>query len=329
MKPLSELALRILKYNNAQELMDALSPSNSLWGPEPTDWIFRGHGNSKWKLLPSALRPGELTNIDTRQPILDGSVSIGTLEQGTATALILHELQHVREFFDICDDHGLHIPGDSHEHRTIEGLHELGREIGRSLEQMQFWPPGPWLQVYALAQHYGIKTRFLDWTRMSRVAAYFAARGVAEEIAAGKHDSSSLSDNKTCIWALNKRKLQTHYHLIFPQEPAMFPYLRLVTTPQASNPNLRAQAGLFTVDGNPKRRIPLDELILGGLDDIEDQDSLATFLADPFILTKIELPYRQTRTLLKLLAKESVNSASVYPGYQGAASALFERAFWE
>lgn len=331
MQQLSNLAFKSIRCSDAREFLSVLSPANMLWGLEPGDWVFRGHRDSNWLLLPSALRPGELKDI-TRQPILAAPAPVGIMEERLAKALILTEFQQVKSYFELCDDHGLPIPGDSHEHRTFEGIIGLGRHLASVLTakdapaNLPVWPSGPWLYVYALAQHYGIRTRLLDWTKKPKVAAYFATRDVAKEMLEGQHDLGTAQNKQLCVWAINRKKLLSLYTLIFP-EPPDCPHLRFITAPQASNPNLNAQGGLFTVDLNARRRIPLNQLILDSLAKVADKDTSLLREADPFLLAKVELPYLHARPLLKLLARESVSAASVYPGYQGAAMALEERGF--
>lgn len=314
--------------------MSALSPLSPLWEQAPSDWIFRGHADSTWSLLPTALRPGGLIDPKTGTPLLASDTPIGALDAELASRIATSEFSYVKEFFEICDSHGLLIPGDSYEHRTKEGVIALAVEMlravaGYSPANRFPWPTGAWQYVYALAQHYGIQTRLIDWTRKSRVAAYFAARKIAEEVTKNVYTDEVLTTKKICVWAINKSKINIEYPWVFPEEPPNAPCIRFITAPQASNPNLNAQAGLFTMDTDLKRRIPLDTLILDGLDRITDESVAARISQNPLFIVKLELPYRHARKLLRLLAAEAVTAASVFPGYQGAASALTERTFWQ
>lgn len=51
--------------------------------------------------------------------------------------------------------------------------------------------------------------------------------------------------------------------------------------------------------------------------------------ADADVLTKITLPYSEAPCLLRLLARENVSGATLYPGYGGAAKLTEERALWD
>ncbi len=322
METQTQTSIPTYKCENAHEFLALIAPSNVFWKHQATDWIFRGHANSNWPLLPSALRPGRLRNPTSHEAIIDEAIPSGIMEYELAQRIVRNELEQVNRFFEYCDNHGLQVPGDTHQHRTIEGMNELSKMVTGALDTISFWPPGHWLQVYALAQHYGIATRLLDWTRNPRVAAYFATRSVAEEVANKQHAVSTLGEKTICIWALNKKLLETH-HMLLETHHTGNPYLRTVTAPRFSNPNLHAQAGLFTVDGNPLRRVPLDRIISEQIiNDKHFGPIIAHFIA------KIELPYTHARLLLRLLADEAVSAASVYPGYQGVAMAIAERDFW-
>src|SRR4051812_44056199 len=43
-------------FNRAAQFLRALSPLASTWQSDPSDWVFRGHGDSRWRLLPSCCR---------------------------------------------------------------------------------------------------------------------------------------------------------------------------------------------------------------------------------------------------------------------------------
>jgi hypothetical protein len=47
------------------------------------------------------------------------------------------------------------------------------------------------------------------------------------------------------------------------------------------------------------------------------------------LLKKLTLPKTEAPALLKILADEGVSAASVFPGYDGVAEAVFERGLWD
>ena len=49
--------VEVREYNSAIDFFQALSPANPQWGHGlGSDWAFRGHGDSRWELTPSAWR---------------------------------------------------------------------------------------------------------------------------------------------------------------------------------------------------------------------------------------------------------------------------------
>lgn len=166
------------------------------------------------------------------------------------------------------------------------------------------WPPIPLLSIVALAQHYGIPTRLLDWTWKSTVAAYFAARGVLPTKDA---ESGSLA-----VWALNTGFVES-----IARENKNS--VALVTAPQASNPNLAAQAGLFTVDRQPYP-LPLEERLV--------QLAKSTRFGE-CVLRKVTLPRGLAGGLLRWLGLNGVTAASIFPSYDGVARAIEEMWFWD
>src|SRR5450432_996500 len=45
-----------LRFKSAKDFLTALHGTHDLWQSETARWIFRGHGDARWKLSPSAFR---------------------------------------------------------------------------------------------------------------------------------------------------------------------------------------------------------------------------------------------------------------------------------
>ena len=148
---LGDLVVRTLSYESAEQFMKALHPLAG-WTPRFSSWIFRGHGNANWKLLPSAHRPNALTAYG------------GPCE---APQVQLREGLMLRRFFKAADRAGVNIPGND------------GDSFASAIEmraENYNWPHSRAVPLLALAQHHGLPTRLLDWTRSGQIAAYFAAQ---------------------------------------------------------------------------------------------------------------------------------------------------------
>jgi hypothetical protein len=166
------------------------------------------------------------------------------------------------------------------------------------------WPFPPQLSLLAFAQHHGIPTRLLDWTRNATVAAYFAA--------AGHTDSTETED--LAVWALNLEFVH------------IYEQVTVVPMPGANSTRLGAQRGLFTLS-----RFPSPRGVDLALDRLSFTDALVSRnegVTSTRPLWKLTLPHSEALRLLYLCHLNGVDAAAVYPDAAGAAQATLERAAW-
>ncbi len=169
----------------------------------------------------------------------------------------------------------------------------------------------------ALAQHYGLPTRMLDWSRSHFVGAYFAAEGACTQIAkwleSGDDDLvGRLDRNFFSIWTLSG----------FVTWPVDKPHLEIVWPRYSGNPNLQLQAGALSVWR------PLDSWVAESRTDRRGLDELvAERLPErlkPF--KKYSTPYRSAPELLALLRSYGFSRSTLFAGYQGVAGDVEESA---
>lgn len=249
---------------SAEELVARLAPHSPEWGPEPRDWVFRGQRDSTWGLTPSAWREDSVKEFVARAPTSRGE-------------RIEVESHLLRRFAMLAD---------------VQGLPTLADPTDCMLRAGEEWLPKRLHAHAALAQHYGVPTRLLDWSKRPLVAAWFAAEGAARE---------PLVGGRLAVWAL-RRSRDRQEELLSPQG------VQVVRAPRASNPNLHLQSGLFTICEDER---PLDA-VLDGFGDA---------------LFKITLPVQEAGRLLRILAQNFVQGATVYAGYEGVTRSMKEARF--
>ena len=295
-------AIEQIKCTSAEEMLQGLSRGNSLWEGSRQFWVFRGHSDDdNYRLIPSALR--------TVPPaVLGYTFAPVTGLQATNAEQKDVEFKRLHEFYWSIDAQGLKVPGDGNFLRTPGGWRDMENKIEKN-----GWPIDELLPLLALAQHYGVPTRLLDWSDRPLVAAFFAAKSVAVN-PKGKYIS---------VWALN---LDWIINKAFPgSSPKMSVYV--VTAPRASNPNLHAQGGVFTTENLTANDLP-KSVKTKSVDEVVKEKWNKISCGKP-VMGHLTLPVSEAKALLRLLNQEGINSATLFPGYQGAADSLAERQFWD
>jgi hypothetical protein len=299
----------------AEQFLSALSPIGEKFiNSRPGDnWLFRGQGQD-YPLIPSLLRPApynkkiqELTKYDVED----------------YSQLIKGELDFLIRFFEIADRRGLALPDDSQDFRhTLEKLKIYRKDSKYEINDDTWMTLNETLSVMALAQHYGIPTRLLDWTRLPYVAAFFAA----EDAYTHKYNRSSLLVVRAFHYPVFGEQLN--------YKNALYA-IRGVTAPSATNSNLRAQQGVFTLmDFRYTREqtgkcLPLEDSLEIMIEDIKHNQPDSDHWIFNSSLQKFTLPVSEAEKLLFLLAKMDITPSTVYPGYSGIVSDLKMRRSFE
>lgn len=263
-------SIEIKHAATAAEFWSLLSPEKPLFAP-PCNLLYRGQADDRWNLTPGILRKGMSSTADMQ---------------------VFKEWAYIDRFVRHCDSIGLAIPNDSPAFREKFLNQNTPAGPGGPVSQ---WPPTEMLRLMALAQHYRLPTRLLDWSTRSYVAAYFA---ISDALAGKVGDGAE----RLSVWVLDIEKR------------ALFRELKLVAVPGGNNANLAAQSGRFTLlTQNGDRSRPF-----------EGETALDLYFAGqslPPPLKKITLPISEAAKAFKLCALYGVTGATLFPDYYGAARA--------
>lgn len=314
--------IETIRASTAQELILKLSPGQEMWCETggQTCWVFRGVADSGWGLRPAAMR---------RDAFMHWGIGVATAHRAVgATEQRRQEQQTVMAFAGECIDCALALPEDSQWFRdaTLQEAAFSNNQIAAATTLGANFPFPLYRSLYALAQHHEVPTRLLDWSKNPLTAAYFACYEVAKwrKQNPAKRCPSWQTD-ELCVWALRS-------YLIRNELADSEPTVDLVDAPYATNPNLRAQRGLFTLvkyntdAGKDVEELPdLDALVLKHQTErYAGHDTNGNWP----LLRKLVLPHAEAGMLLRRLHDANVNSGTIYPNYDGVVRSRSDRQYW-
>ena len=313
--------IKDLHYQTADAFLRDISYGGELYN-QLNGCIFRGHYSDKYELVPSLLREGVSKEYNSQGGLSDEYYLRFLQLEDT---LLIEEYLILERFFSTADERGLYIPDVS---RLRNSLADSVDE--RFISKAEKWLPEEFWELAALAQHYGLPTRLLDWSYDIFTSLYFATFPFLYEPRERVKDllKNKVSEGveKIELWALNYSYLSA-----FAVDNKVGDYrLKVIRPSYSGNPNLAAQRGLFTlwqIDKEPfsdkvERRFidrtPLDKLVTDMVDAVNAR------VSEP-IFYRITLPKTEIIPILRHLLAQDRTAATLFPGYAGVCRAIEER----
>jgi hypothetical protein len=227
-------------------------------------------------------------DIHTVRSIAKLSTLVESRFKDDASTTVLYR-GHGAASFTLRPKVGRALPPENATSKTVNESLMLELFRRQSVDRVEVADIDDW-ELLAIAQHHGLPTRLLDWTRSPLVALYFA---VCKEYESRDNDGRPrCEDAEILAWRSYKKDLSKPLPKNGPLkiEKAIRYIPRMVTS------RLRAQSGAFTVHSTPAQNfVPDGQLV------------------------RIRIPYKNRKDLKRSLFRHGVHEAVLFPDLDGLA----------
>jgi hypothetical protein len=315
--------VRNIRYDSFREFYENVISLDGNIKRNLQGYIFRGEGSNTYQLLPSALRNDSFSKIYYLLGEKGYSGNSPKLQQE-----IIQEYDLIKDFYKQANYNGLLLPRN----KEIENYYELYSLVKFKTEKKKKfkWLGNDLIEIAALAQHYGLPTRLLDWTQDIFTALYFAAIGGIEKI----KNEQNTRDECIVVWALNLRYLQ---HIDYKRHKSRVQSplpLKFIIPPYNNNPNLNSQKGVLTHweievytsqwEQEEIDKTPLDIL----LENLFSQQIQHNHRNTSQVFYKFEVPINESFHVYDFIDNIQYTAGKLFPGYAGIVQMMKDRSLY-
>jgi len=330
----------------ADSLLNFIRRSNPVWRQSipkviGQQWVYRGHWDADWKLIPCAGRSMEYNPLKKLiQSYIDISL-IALFPESNPKTQSQQNDEICKAYLGACETKLNDFFIKAYKFGAINKIKDESRGFfNAEIDDPNYFQHTEWLNSYpylSLAQHHKIPTFLLDWSFDPQVAAYFSTTAPKEY----------REQQDACIWAIDIGEVIVGKGQITADENPFGRGLYVNEASKSGNQFLTAQNGLFTTlthgmntwreTGNypalediistwthkgfmQEINQYLEQIHVNGFNepsrDLETQlehKAAMEFSGNKPILRKIIVPCTEIPTLKMLLALEEKTKAAVMP----------------
>lgn len=303
--------VRELPCTTARDFVHMLDPSNELWTNDESwrhHWIFRGQANiENRRLIPNAFRTGEARSFEMKHSLKVGVAKIEPASSflqahyklvehfGSERVLdwlvqLYAEITNLREYIDLASSARQGGAWPILTEFPMFGT-DFAQKYVEQLENREFALELWGTVAAAIAQHHGLATRLLDFTRNPFYAAFFATENL------------NGSPVDIAVYAVHTFHLRKR--------------VRLVEVSRAHSDYIHAQDGVFTLDTEADKSF------------LETGNWPCLSEAYESTLYKLTLPASEVKELIRILWLRHITCAHMMPTTDNVISALKNKWLWQ